>query len=135
MKFTSKNLIRLILTKNLISEISSSLRNFPILQHLDLSYNKVEKLQNLAHVKMLQYLNVKANLLTLLKENIFMWLKDLLYVDFTSNPITFIDGKVFRNQAKLTSLHINHTEISRLDGNMFLGLVFVHTISLCFNSI
>ena len=93
-------------------ESIQGIQNFPHLQHLNLSKNKLSTLRALNSLRHLLTLNISSNCLSTITD--FDPPKNLLYIDASNNKIKTL-GKVANNQY-LQRLNLDSNQISEIAG-------------------
>jgi Leucine-rich repeat (LRR) protein len=91
------------------------------LQHLDLSMNKLKRVNFLDGLHNLRYLNLGSNQIQL-KDSNFAANPYLKEIDLSSNQLHYIPEKLFDNLHKLETINLNTNQIDELSACVFQPL-------------
>lgn len=128
---------RLIIQKNKIKTIDSSVQFYSELVFLDLSYNHLFNIppRTFQYQKKLQELHLNHNKVGAIYNETFIGLSSLSYLNLGDNFLDELGAYVFATLPKLEELNLGKNRISRIDGRAFNGLSNLRVLYLNDNSL
>ena len=109
------------------------------LEKVDLSFNRLSILSDdaLAHLRMLQELNLAHNLLAALPPTLFNSSVNLEKLHLQNNSLTLLTPSIFAQLTKLVSLNLSRNSIAShlLSDETFAGLTNLQALDLSFNQL
>lgn len=108
------NLIILILKKNKIEYLNSIIiQNYSLLQYLDLSYNPIEILELTRNLNEIIYLDISYTKINNLNNNFFIKILKIKIIKLINCKLINIDKNLFLHNYKLYEVYLNSTIINK----------------------
>lgn len=134
-----QNLSNLIIKCTEITKIENKLFDgFPVLESLDLSYNKeLETIDSCAFSSLnrLKELRMYNNKLTILHPESFFGLSNLIKLDLSNNKLTHLEPQIFKDLANLEDLDLYNNELTHFDLSIMEYIGKINQINLSMNPI
>ncbi|XP_015908161.2 leucine-rich repeat and immunoglobulin-like domain-containing nogo receptor-interacting protein 3 isoform X1 [Parasteatoda tepidariorum] len=131
--YSLSNLNILDLSNNILNNVQN-LRN-SALQHLDLSYNKLEVITGFSDMNSLLSLNVSFNEIDTIRNNSFRHFHHLETLDLHSNKIKGLEYEWFTNLQNLHTLNLKNNSLSLVRNLVFSTLKKLQNLDLSNNFI
>lgn len=128
---------RLIIQKNKIKTIDSSVQFYSELVFLDLSYNHLFNIppRTFQYQKKLNNLHLNYNKIGSISNETFIGLTSLVSLNLGDNFLDELGANIFSTLPKLEELNLSKNRINRIDAATFNGLVSLRTLYLNDNSL
>lgn len=125
--FQFQNLVHLIeidLSFNQIERIEelAFVDEFPNLRVLNVSHNQLNDTEFVGEMLNLTHLDLSSNKINILPAHIFQELRNLQYLDMSGNPIEHIGSDTFSMSTKLQHLNLSNTLLSIIQPYTFIQL-------------
>lgn len=122
---------------NNIKEVLSELRNYPNLEYLELSGNKIVSIEDgaFSSLSRLKVLSLDNNLITRINKNTFIGLISLMSLDLSNNQLKLIPALAFQDLFSLISLDLARNMIHDVDDLAFDGMTSLTNLNITHNSL
>ena len=108
---------------------------FPMLQTLNISYQKDLRIVEFDAFSNLEYLNLGYNCIESIDIRLFSRLVNLRSLILSANRLESIEENLFSSLVNLEHLHLNHNQLKSLNPKSFVGLNNLKTLNLNFNKL
>lgn len=128
---------RLIIQRNKIKTIDSSVQFYSELVFLDLSYNHLFNIppRTFQYQKKLKELHLNYNKIGAITNETFIGLSSLVSLNLGDNFLDELSANVFSTLPKLEELNLSKNRINRIDARTFNGLLSLRVLYLNDNSL
>ncbi|XP_013419186.1 leucine-rich repeat neuronal protein 3 [Lingula anatina] len=128
----------LLLQGNDLTSVENTILPLPQLQHLDLSYNNLDSLQEVSVIRnltSLRYLNLANNKLTSLSRDSFSGLHNLNKLFLSNNALQQIEPETLDELSSLRSLFLQENRLTSLNPQWFSNLPYLDELTLSANQL
>lgn len=114
----------------------NAFKNMPALTTIELSYNEIENIDYLCRdLFSLNLLDVSYNRITKLDKNTFISTPNLSFLKMDNNPIREISGDVFKYTTNLKKLYLRQCKLNKLWTNKYVIFPNLNTLLVSDNNI
>ncbi len=111
------------------------LRNCHKLSVLKISSGNITDICDTIHIQGLKYLEIRQNLLTILKKHCIQNLPQAIVIEFNENHLQSIEAKAFCHLAALKYIHLAQNYLTHLERNFLFNLSLMTGLSLLNNTL
>ena len=134
--FSNKNQVELLILRNIsLESIPDKICDFKSLKTLDLSGNKINRLNNLSCLKNLVNLDLSNNKLNRIYKGDLNGLVKLETLDLTANALIELDEESFSKLSNIMWLSLSNNNLTSIKKNTFSELKQLEYLDLSRNSI